>query len=140
MKTAHARIVRVEAGTVRPQGSWVYVWIDVDEHAIVYVGATAYDPELRAHIHLTNDDPDVGRVRAMIPRYDERTFDVLAFALPASVERSEVKASLLGGLRTRGLFDSDTEDAEISGLTAPILDAIEEHVRPGSPVPNAAST
>lgn len=142
MKPLEMRVVRVESGLVRPLGSWIYVWVDVDERSIVYVGGTGFDPELRAHIHLTSDDPDHGRVRATVPRYDERRFDVLAFPLPEAMERSEAKAALLTALRTRGLFDSDAEGPDLPNLTTPMLDAIYRRVRTERPkrsqVPNDA--
>jgi len=81
------RVVKVRAGAVHPTGSWIYVWIDVDHKNVAYVGGTGFDPELRAHLHLTADDPNIGRVRVVVPHAIEGNFDVLAFALPDSVKR-----------------------------------------------------
>lgn len=92
------REIRVRAGSVQPSGSWIYVWIDVVAEAVAYVGGTGFDPELRAYLHLTSDEPDVGRIRASIPGYDERDFDVLAFAVPRDVGRTEVRNALTAAL------------------------------------------
>lgn len=92
------REIRVRAGSVQPSGSWIYVWIDVVAEAVAYVGGTGFDPELRAYLHLTSDEPDIGRIRASIPGYDERDFDVLAFAVPRDVGRTEVKNALTSAL------------------------------------------
>lgn len=92
------REIRVRAGSVQPLGSWIYVWIDVVAEAVAYVGGTGFDPELRAYLHLTSDEPDGGRIRASIPGYDERDFDVLAFAVPRDVGRTEVKNALTSAL------------------------------------------
>ncbi len=123
------RVVRVEGGSVRPLGSWVYVWVDVDERAIVYVGGTGFDPELRAHLHVTSEDPDHGRVRATVPHHDERRFDVLAFPVPDHVERAKAKEALLAALSVRGLFVSDVGGTDLPNLTAPMVSAIEQRLR-----------
>lgn len=96
MERFKKRLITVRQGNVRPTGSWLYVWVDTADGAIAYIGATGFDPELRAHLHLTSDNPDHGRVRASVPRFQEREFDVLAFKLPDNVSRSEAKAALVG--------------------------------------------
>lgn len=88
------RIITVREGRVQPSGSWLYVWIDIDSAEVAYVGATGYDPELRAHLHLESEEPRLGRVRATVHRYAERDFDVLAFALPEGVDRATAKGVL----------------------------------------------
>jgi len=93
-------IVAVRRGRVQPSGSWIYVWADAATGDITYAGATPYDPALRTHLHLESDDAQLGRVRATVDGYAERDFDVLAFALPADIERAEAKELLkrrLGG-------------------------------------------
>lgn len=126
MDSTQPRVIRIESGVVRPSGSWIYVWIDVDQGSVAYVGATGFDPELRAHIHLTSEDPDLGRVRATVPQYSERTFDVLAFRLPPDVDRSAAKAALLTELNARNLFESDARSGDIAAFISPIADAIEQ--------------
>lgn len=87
MDSTQPRVIRIESGVVRPSGSWIYAWVDVDEGSVAYVGVTGFDPELRAHIHLTSEDPERGRVRATVSRYNERTFDVVAFGLSSDTDR-----------------------------------------------------
>lgn len=114
---------------MRPSGSWVYVWLDVADGSVVYIGTTGFDPELRAHLHLTSENPDHGRIRAFVPRYDERDFDVLAFALPADVTRPAAKAALTQELASRGLVEEPrTEGPALHYVTGPMVDAIEKHV------------
>ncbi|MGO4807031.1 hypothetical protein AB4089_18115 [Arthrobacter sp. 2MCAF15] len=91
MERFEKQLITVRQGNVRPTGSWLYVWVDTADGAMAYVGATGFDPELRAHLHLTSDNPDHGRVRASVPRFQERDFDVLAFKLPDNLSRSEVR-------------------------------------------------
>lgn len=129
MDTTQPRVIRIESGVVRPSGSWIYVWIDVDDGSVAYVGATGFDPELRSHIHLTSEHPNLGRVRATVPRYKERTSDVLAFALPSDIDRSAAKAALLTELSARNLLESDARSADIAAfIISPIADAIEQRV------------
>lgn len=128
MKPIEKRLITVRQGSVRPAGSWLYVWVDTADGAIAYVGATGFDPELRAHLHLTSNNPDHGRVRASVPRFQERDFDVLAFKLPDNVARSEVKAALVGQL-AEGDYKvaEDTEAAMLSGVIGPIIGAVESY-------------
>lgn len=113
---------------MQPSGSWLYVWIDVDTGAIAYVGGTGFAPELRAYLHVESDDPQLGRVRATVPHYDERDFDVLAFELPDGIDRQAAKQALIARLVEAG------EDAGGSGsatdlheVTDPILQEIDRH-------------
>ncbi|NYF16286.1 hypothetical protein HDC37_001100 [Microbacterium sp. AK009] len=92
------REIRVRAGRAQPSGSWIYVWIDVVAEAVAYVGGTGFDPELRAYLHVTSEEPDTGRIRASIPDYDKKDFDVLAFAVPWRIGRTEVKNALISAL------------------------------------------
>ena len=128
MRRFEKRLITVRQGNVRPTGSWLYVWVDTADGAIAYVGATGLDPELRTHLHLTSDNPDHGRVRASVPRFQERDFDVLAFELPDNVSRSEVKAALVGQLAEGGLEVAvDTDAAMLSGVVGPIVGALESY-------------
>ncbi len=96
--TAADRLVRVRSGAIEPEGSWVYVWIDVGSGEVAYVGATGFDPEARVYAHLTSEDPAVGRVRATVRGASERDFDVLAFAISPHADRQEVKRNLVAAL------------------------------------------
>lgn len=123
MALLDSRVISVVAGRVEPSGSWVYVWLDRDQGSVAYVGATGFDPELRAHLHLTSIDPELGRVRAAVPRFDERRFDILAFSLPASVSRHAVKQSLL-----QRMLDPDlSEDGPGAEVVGAIMDALTRH-------------
>ncbi|TQK19375.1 hypothetical protein FBY40_1873 [Microbacterium sp. SLBN-154] len=125
MSTDRVREVRVRAGRVQPSGSWIYVWIDVVTNAVAYVGGTGFDPELRAYLHVTSDDPDIGRVRAAIPRYEERNFDVLAFAVPGHIDRAEARSALAADVTCGGqpAASSSREVAEFVGRILSELDA-----------------
>lgn len=125
------RVIRVRSGRVEPRGSWLYVWIDIADDSIAYVGATGLDPELRAHVHLTSDNPAHGRVRATVPSYETRDFDVLAFPLPSATDRPVAKQALLNELAVRGLFPAapqpDSEVESLPSIAEPIADAIERY-------------
>lgn len=99
MTHTETRVVAIRHGRVQPSGSWVYVWFDIETGDIACVGATAYEPALRAHLHLESDDPQLGRVRATVDRYAERDFDVLVFEVPADVDRGVAKRHLEARLR-----------------------------------------
>ncbi|WP_322409281.1 hypothetical protein [Microbacterium invictum] len=117
------REIRVLAGRVQPSGSWIYVWMDLETNEIVYIGVTGFDPELRTHLHLTSEQPEVGRVRATVPDYDARDFDILAFRVPPGVDRSEVKAVVTAAL-TGGSRAEIPASSETGALTEEILRVI----------------
>lgn len=125
---AAPRIVRVRQGEVRPSGSWLYVWIDVHEASVAYVGGTGYDPELRAYLHLTSEDVSFGRVRASVPRYRERDFDVLAVALPEGVSRPDAKRALVAALAAAGLAEGDEAADRMPSVTDSIIESIGHHL------------
>lgn len=130
MNDARPRVLSIRQGAVAPSGSWLYVWVDVADHSIAYVGATGFDPELRAYLHVTSDDPEVGRVRASIPRFDERDFDVLAFALPAVCPRPAAKQALIARLTELGYLEAGTGvDVEAMPVVIePIVRALRDHL------------
>lgn len=128
MERLEKRLITVRQGIVRPTGSWLYVWVDTADGSVAYIGATGFDPELRAHLHLTSENPDHGRVRASVPRFQERDFDVLAFKLPDNASRSEVKAALVLQLAEGGpRVAEETGAAQHSGVVAPIIGALESY-------------
>ena len=128
MEPLECRVVAVRQGAVRPSGSWLYVWMDTADGAVAYVGGTGFDPELRAHLHLTNDNPDLGRVRASVPHYQERDFDVLAFKLPDGIRRPDAKSALIEQLaaQRRGANADATADG-IKDVIGPIIEAVENY-------------
>lgn len=127
------RVVTVRGGAVRPTGSWLYVWVDAADGSVAYVGATGFDPELRAFLHLTSDDPEVGRVRSSVSRAAERDFDVLCFAVPPGVSRANAKRALLARLAEPGILDGPGpgggDEDPLSSVVEPIVAALRDHVR-----------
>ena len=88
------------------------------------MGATGFEPELRAYLHVMSDDPQVGRVRATVGGYDERDFDVLAFGLDADVDRQAVKRALITRLADAGEYPGEgVADDLLREITDPILEA-----------------
>ncbi|MEV8273152.1 hypothetical protein [Microbacterium sp. NPDC077184] len=126
MNLSTPRVVTVREGLVQPSGSWLYVWIDIDTGVIAYVGGTGFDPELRAYLHVESQDPRVGRVRSTVPLYDQRGFDVLAFALPDGIDRPAARAALIALLAEAGLYPGENGAAkDLREVTDPIVQAIE---------------
>ena len=99
--------VQVRGGRVVGAGSWLYVWIRLRPHAVVYAGVTGLPPAVRTWMHLNDPDPTVGRMAARLPRIAEDDYDVLAFALPRSVERQEARGVLVTALGDAGLLAED---------------------------------
>lgn len=128
MSSSPSRVVAVRNGLVQPSGSWLYVWVDVDTGVIAYVGGTGFDPELRAYLHVGSEDPQLGRVRATVPRFDERDFDVLAFELPDGVDRPAAKQALIARLAEAGEYAGEGGAASnLREVTGPIIQAIDIH-------------
>lgn len=128
------RVFAVRQGTVVPTGSWLYAWIDIETGEVAYVGGTGFDPELRAHIHLTDEDPRLGRIRASVPDALTRNFNVLVFPLPADAERAAHKQALLrllaeNGLQNAPAVEQDEPVIEVHEvLISDIATAIEQYV------------
>ncbi len=128
MGPSASRLIAVRNGLVQPSGSWLYVWIDVETGGIAYVGGTGFDPELRAYLHVGSEDPQIGRVRATVPQYDKRDFDVLAFELPDGIDRQAAKQALVARLAELGEYAGDSAAAsDLREITAPIMQALEIH-------------
>lgn len=122
------RVITVRWGTVRPKGSWLYVWVEIADGELASVGATGFDPELRAHLHLMGYNPDHGRVRVSVPHYQKRDFDVLAFRLPEAVKRPEVKSALIAHLGTPNDGSiAEGEAGEFPDVIGPIIEALENY-------------
>ncbi len=128
MKSVESRVISVRQGVILPSGSWLYIWVDIADGAVAFVGATGFDPELRAHLHLTSDNPDHGRVRATVRRDQERDFDVLSFRLPDDVLRSEAKDALVAELAARGeIAGEGPVVGTLSAITESIIDSLENY-------------
>jgi hypothetical protein len=80
----------------------VYAWTSAD--GVVYVGATALHPATRTWLHLNDEDPNVGRMRARYPELANEELDVLAHELPAGVDRQQVRHGAVVALAERGLL------------------------------------
>lgn len=129
MMSAQPRVISVRHGDVRPVGSWLYVWIDLADGSIAYVGATGYDPELRAYLHVTSQYPDHGRVRATVPEYRDRDFDVLSFELPEGVPRGQAKRLLIAKLAQEAQAGGGGIGADsLSSVVDPIIAAVKDYV------------
>lgn len=130
MNDVRPRVITVRQGRVVSSGSWLYVWVDVADGSIAYVGATGFEPELRAFLHLTSDDPEIGRVRANVARFDERDFDVLAFELPDGCPRPAAKQALIARLTELDHLDAgDGADAPtMPAVVEPIVRALRDHI------------
>jgi hypothetical protein len=115
------RIIEVRGGSIVPSESWLYVWVDLARRTVVHVGGTAFDPQLRTYVHLTDDDPARGRVRAQIPESTDGNFDVLAFALPAAVDRATARDALTAAL-------SSADDARGDALLEQIVSSVRHHL------------
>ena len=71
---------------------------------VVYVGATTLHPATRTWLHLHDEDPNVGRMRARYPELADEELDVLAFELPDGVDRQQVRHGAVARLAERGLL------------------------------------
>ncbi|KRD53934.1 hypothetical protein [Microbacterium sp. Root280D1] len=123
MSSSRPRIISVRRGRVLPSGSWLYVWLDSASGEIVHIGGTGFDPELRAYLHLTSDDPRLGRVRAEVPRSGERDFDVLAFEVADGIAREPAKTALIARLSA----DDEQLTDELREIIDPMVRAVSDY-------------
>ena len=96
------RELRVRDGELASAGRWVYAWVARD--GVVYVGATALDPETRTWLHLHHEDPQIGRMRARFDSLAEEELDVVALQLDGGVDRQRVRHGAVRLLESRGLL------------------------------------
>ena len=80
----------------------MYAWASAD--GVVYVGATGLHPATRTWLHLHDEDPNVGRMRARYPELANEELDVLAHELPAGVDRQQVRHGAVKAFDARGLL------------------------------------
>lgn len=96
-------LLRVRDGEL-PAEAWVYAWTSAD--GVVYVGATGLHPATRTWLHLHDEDPNVGRMRARYPDLANEELDVLAHELPTGVDRQQVRHGAVTALGERGLLSA----------------------------------
>jgi hypothetical protein len=128
-------VLRVRDGELAHAGSWVYAWVGAS--GVVYVGATGLAPATRTWLHLHDEDPNVGRLRARYPHSATEELDVIALRLPDGVDRQEVKHAVVTRLGERGLLSErhvcDPPAARGPSAAADrLVDAVAEHLRPES--------
>ena len=95
-------VLKVRKGELESGGQCVYAWLAHD--GVVYVGATALHPETRTWLHLHDDDPEIGRMRARFPELAEEELDVLAVDLPEGLDRQRIRHGAVVLLGKRGLL------------------------------------
>jgi hypothetical protein len=95
-------VLRVKEGELESSGQWVYAWLAHD--GVVYVGATTVHPETRTWLHLHDESPEVGRMRARFSDLATDEFDVLAVELPESLDRQRIRHGAVTLLAERGLL------------------------------------
>lgn len=114
------REVRIDLidGEFADEMSWIYVWMRADTGAIFYVGATPLPPAVRTWLHLHDEDPDIGRVRAQRPDALQGEVIVRAFELGPGFDRQEVKRALIR------LMKGETGQGPAFELAGVILDRL----------------
>jgi hypothetical protein len=100
--------ILVRDGELAATGSWVYVWMADDD--VFYVGATGLPPVIRSWLHLHDDAPEIGRVRAHHPGALHGSVEVRAFQLADDVDRQRVKQLLLAHLGLAADEEPGTDD------------------------------
>lgn len=94
------RSLKVVDGELDDAGSWVYAW--VAEEGVHYVGATGLSPTVRTWLHLHDERPGIGRVRAQQPDALVGRTEVRAFRLAEELDRERVKQAVLARLEDAG--------------------------------------
>ena len=125
--------LQVRGGELESDGQWVYAWVARD--GVVYVGATTLHPATRTWLHLHDEDPNVGRLRARFAGLADEELDVLAYELPDGVDRQQVRHGAVARLAEEGLLSErhvcDPPLAkEPHAETERFVAAVEEHLSP----------
>ncbi|MDX6397336.1 MAG: hypothetical protein QOJ43_744 [Gaiellaceae bacterium] len=124
--------LKVRGGEIESEQQWVYAWIADD--GVVYVGATALQPETRTWLHLHEEDPSIGRMRARFPSVTTEELDVLAMELPKRVDRQRIRDGSVTLLAERGLLSprqvcDPAPTTEAPAETVAFVDGIETRLR-----------
>jgi len=122
--------LRVREGELEGDGQWVYAWIG--RAGVVYVGATALHPATRTWLHLHDENPEVGRMRARYSELASEELDVVAVRLAEEADRQQVRHSAVRLLDERGLLAPDHVcdpplEAIQSGETERFVDTVAGH-------------
>jgi hypothetical protein len=113
------RRIAVDDGMVVADESWVYVWLDRSGQ-VFYVGGTGLPVEVRTWLHLTSDDPQIGRVLAHHPEALVGRVDVHAWRLPPGADRASVRDALTAVL-IAGSDEITSMDAVSTAATEEVL-------------------
>jgi hypothetical protein len=110
------RRIAVDNGMIIADESWVYVWVD-SSGQVIYVGGTGLPVEVRTWLHLTSDDPQIGRVLAHHPEALVGRVDVHAWRLPPDADRRSVRDALSAVLvaGSDGITSMDSASATATG-------------------------
>ena len=103
--------------------SWIYVWVD-SSGRVLYVGGTGLPVEVRTWLHLTSDDPQVGRVLAHHPEALVGRVDVRAWRLPPGADRPSVRDAL-----SAVLGEGPHEVASMDSVSAAAIEEIRASLR-----------
>lgn len=121
------QLIRVEDGTLSETCSWVYVWVRrCPDPAVVYVGATGLPLAVRTWLHLNDDNPDVGRIRAHFPEAMAGSVEVVGFKVDGAIDRRQVRATVAGLLS--GTTVTTGVDERVLDLASYIVERIHEIV------------
>lgn len=119
------RTFSVIHGQLQVPDSWVYLWVSKASGLVIYIGATRLDPEVRAWMHLHDENRNVGRVRADYADYKTEAMDVFAFAVPPGIDRAAVRDGLTRAASAAGMLALDNICREsIDGDVDPEVDEV----------------
>lgn len=101
----------VTGAQVAATGPWLYAWVHLPTGRVVHAGTTTLDPRVRAWVHLTDADPERGRVAALARSREDLdeldAFEVCAVRLPDEADRPAARRVLLDALLASGRPSED---------------------------------
>jgi len=103
--------------------SWVYAWVDTSGQ-VLYVGATGLPVEVRTWLHVTSEDPQIGRILAHHREALVGRVDVRAWRLPPGADRQLVRALLSAELMGASDGTPGSMDAASAAAIEEILVAL----------------
>lgn len=114
--------IRITEGQLTGDESWVYVW--VKDNRVLYVGATRLPLSVRSWLHLTDADPEIGKIRAQHPEALRGQVTVRGWRLPDSLDRAEVRDTLSASLTGEG--QRDDLNPEVRTVVNQIAESIQK--------------